>query len=71
MPPVTVRSIAPVELPLQSTFVCVVLALKAAAGCVIVTDAVVVQPLASVTVTVYVPAAKDERSWLVAEFDQL
>ena len=47
------------------------LAASAAAGCVIVTDAVVVQPLASVTVTVYVPAARDDRSWLVAEFDQL
>ena len=33
------------------------LADKAAAGCVIVTLAVVVQPLLSVTVTVYVPAA--------------
>jgi hypothetical protein len=42
-----------------------------AEGCVIVTDAVVVHPFASVTVTLYVPAPIDERSWLVAPLDQL
>jgi hypothetical protein len=50
VPPETVKSAAPVELPKHNTFVCDVLALSAA-GCVIVTEAVAVQALASVTVT--------------------
>ena len=45
------------------------LALSAAAGCMIVTEAVVVQALASVTVTEYVPATRDVRSWVVALLD--
>ena len=45
--------------PKQSTFVCaVIVAANAAAGSVMVTVAVVVHPPASVTVTVYVPAAR-------------
>ena len=51
VPPDTVRSAAPVELPKQSTFVPEMLAASAAAGCVIVTEAVVEHPFASVTVT--------------------
>ena len=38
---------------------------RAAAGCVIVTFAVVVQPPASVTVTMYVPAARPVAVWAV------
>ena len=52
VPPVAVKLAAPVELPKHNTFVCDVLALSAAAGSVIVTEAVAdVQALASVTVT--------------------
>ena len=49
----------PVLLPRQSTFVCAnTEALNALAGCVMVTFRVVVQPLASVTVAVHVPAGR-------------
>jgi hypothetical protein len=51
VPPVAVKLAAPVELPKHNTFVCDVLALSAAAGSVIVTEAVVVHKLTSVTVT--------------------
>ena len=52
VPPVAVKLTAPVELPKHNTFVCDVIdADKAAAGSVIVTEAVVVHKLASVTVT--------------------
>jgi len=57
VPPVTVRSIAPVEAPLHSTFVTTVLKARAG-GSVTVALVVLVQPFASVTVTVYVPAVK-------------
>ena len=67
-PPLTVRSMEPVEEPLHNTFTCVVLKAKAG-GCVIVTAVVAVQPLLSVTVTVYVPAAKPLISCVVALFD--
>lgn len=55
VPPVTVAVADPVEPPLHKTFVPVTLALSAV-GCVTVALAVVVHELASVTVTVYVPA---------------
>ena len=59
MPPVAVTVAEPVAPPKQSTFVCaVIVAANAAAGSVMVTVAVVVHPPASVTVTVYVPAAR-------------
>ena len=49
----------PIGRPEQvASVVVLMVALKAAAGWVIVTLAVVVQPLASVAVTVYVPAAR-------------
>ena len=51
VPPLAVKLAAPVELPKQRTFVPEILALKPEAGCVIVTLAVCVQPLASVIVT--------------------
>jgi hypothetical protein len=40
-----------------------------AVGWVIVADAVVEQPLLSVIVTLYVPAASPMMSWVVAPFD--
>jgi hypothetical protein len=52
VPPDTLRLAAPVELPKQRTLVPLMLAANAAAGSVIVTEAVVEHPLASVTVTV-------------------
>ena len=42
------------------------LAVSAAAGWVTVTEAVAVHPLASVMVTVYVPAARFPISWMVS-----
>ena len=58
MPPAALTVALPVLLPRQSTLVCVpTTALKALDGCVIVTVALAVQPFASVTTTVYVPAA--------------
>ena len=56
MPPVTVRLIEPLALP-QVELVTVVLS-TSAVGWVIVAEVVAVQPFASVTVTVYVPAGK-------------
>ncbi len=70
VPPDTERLVAPVELPKQSTLVPEMLAASAAAGCVITTEAVVEHPLASVTVTEYVPEAKLDKSSLVAPLDQ-
>ena len=69
MPPVTVRSTEPLALP-QVEFTVVTLSDKAL-GCVIVAEMVFVQELASVTVTVYVPAARPVRSCVVARLDQL
>ena len=46
----------PVAPPKHATLTWLVVTVSAAAGCVIVTLAVAVQRLASVTVTVYVPA---------------
>jgi hypothetical protein len=71
VPPDTVKLAAPVEFPKHNTFVPVMLAVSAEAGCVIVTLAVVVHPLASVTVTEYVPAVNDDRSSVITPFDQL
>jgi hypothetical protein len=70
VPPDTDKLAAPVELPKQRTFVPDIEAASAAAGCVITTEAVVEQPLASVTVTEYVPAARLFRSSVVAPLDQ-
>ena len=46
----------PLDPPLQDTFVCAAVAVMIVVGCVIVKVLVAVHPLASVTVTVYVPA---------------
>ena len=57
MPPLGADCAAPVLLPPQITLlVTVAFANKAAAGCVTVAEAVKVHPLASLMVTVYVPA---------------
>jgi hypothetical protein len=58
VPPDTVRLILPLLTPAQVAFVATAVADSATAGSVIVTVAVLVQFLASVTVTVYGPAAK-------------
>ena len=51
MPPVAETVALPVLLPEQSTFVCaLMLAFNAAAGCVMATFVVVLQPFASLTV---------------------
>jgi hypothetical protein len=71
VPPEPLTVTLPVELPKQRTFVCnPTLAVSAAVGCVIVTNLVAVQPFASVTVTLYVPATRPVRSCVVAPFDQ-
>ena len=57
-PPEGVITTDPVAAPLHNTLVIAVVADNAAAGCVIVTVADEEQLVASVTVTVYVPAAK-------------
>ena len=62
MPPETVKSIDPVEFPLHNTFVTVVAADNALTGSVIETDNVDVQLELSVTVTVYTPADKFNKS---------
>ena len=69
VPPDTVKSIEPVELPLQSTFTWVLLKVRAE-GWVMVAEITAVQAFASVTVTVKVPAARLEMSCVVALFDQ-
>jgi Ni,Fe-hydrogenase III component G len=70
VPPLTVKSIAPVDPPLQATFVTDVERFKAVA-CVIVALVVAVQRFASVTVTVYVPAATPDKSCELAPLLQL
>ena len=64
MPPVTVKSIAPLAAPLQAAGVVVVDNARAG-GWVTVAEAVAVQGLAFVTVTVYVPAVKPLGFWAV------
>ena len=59
MPPLTVILTIPFAEPLHVGWVmtaATVVMSRAAAGCVIITEDVLVHPLASVTVTVYVPA---------------
>ena len=57
MPPVTLTSILPVDVPKHPTFVWVWLRTNVA-GSVIVAEAVNVHPLASVTRKLYVPAVR-------------
>ena len=68
VPPATARSAAPSQTPLQFRLVPVIAAVSSA-GPVIVTLAVAVHPLASVTVTSNVPAHNPERSSVTARFD--
>ena len=65
VPPLAVTLAVPVAAPLHNTFTPVHVALTAVAGCKIVALTVAVHPLASVTVTVYVPAARPVRSSVV------
>ena len=57
VPPVEVAVAEPLAPPLHNTFVCAEIDADTAVGCVIVTVADAVHPLASVAVTVYAPAA--------------
>ena len=58
VPPDGIAVACPVAPPLQSIFIPLAVADRASAGSVNVVLADVVQPCASVTVTVYVPAVK-------------
>src|SRR5439155_665168 len=59
VPPLTLAVALPLLPPKQSTLTCaLMLALNAVSGCVMVALAVAVQPLASLTVTMYVPAPR-------------
>ena len=58
MPPPTNTVALPLLPPLQLTWVWAEILAVNTAGCVIVAEVVFVQPLLSVTVTVYVPAVK-------------
>lgn len=70
MPPDADTVAAPVLLPKQKTLTTVVAVDKPAAGCVMVTEAVIVQALVSVTVTVFTPAFKLLITDVVAAVDQ-
>ena len=59
VPPVPAAVAVPSEAPKQETLVdALIVTATALAGCVMVTVAVSVQPLASVTVTVWLPAER-------------
>ena len=70
VPPAGDKLIEPVNPPLHKTFTLVDVNVKGAVGCVIITVVVAAQlpafPLASVTVTVYVPTEIEDKSWVVA-----
>ena len=68
MPPDALTVMLPLAEP-QVAWLELALALKAEAGSVMVWLAVAVQPLASVTVTLYDPADRPAMFWLVAPFD--
>ena len=70
VPPAGVTVAAPVLPPKHNTLLTVVPVLNAAAGCVMVIEAVMVQALASVTVTVLIPAFNPEITEVVAAVDQ-
>ena len=70
VPPAPTTVALPFVLPLQLMFTVLVVADKAF-GCVTVTDLETVQALASVTVTLYVPAVKPVFDVVVRPFDQL
>jgi hypothetical protein len=58
VPPLTFTDALPFEPPLHETLVCASAVKAKALGSVIMKERVAVQPLASVTVTVYVPATR-------------
>jgi hypothetical protein len=57
VPPLTETAALPLHAPLQVALICVA-TIVIAGGCVMLTVRVAVQPLASVTITVYVPAQR-------------
>src|SRR6185295_13398363 len=66
VPPVTVRSIEPVDAPLQLAFTCVSLNTIAVGSVITIPFNVCVHPPVAVTVTLYVPAGMFVRSCVVA-----
>ena len=70
MPPIAVTVAEPVLLPKHKTLIAAVLEVTPVAGWVIVTALLVVQPLASVTVTVLTPAVCPVITDVVAAVDQ-
>jgi hypothetical protein len=68
IPPVTVSSMDPVDIPLQIRLVCVSV-IFIAVGCEMVTVNVSIHKLASVTITVYAPEASPVISSVEAPFD--
>ena len=64
VPPVGVRLIAPVFPPLQATLVTTVVPETTDAGCAIVKLCEAVHPLASVAVTVHVPAVRPDTDFV-------
>ena len=68
VPPVA-DTVTVADPPLQAIAVASEEAAKAADGWVTVTDNVFVDPLTSVTVTVYIPVANPEISWVIAPLD--
>src|SRR5215467_7403108 len=66
VPPATVRSIEPVDAPLQFALTCVSVNTITAGWVIPIPFTVCLHPSASVTVTLYVPAGMLVRSWVVA-----
>ncbi len=69
MPPIAVTVAEPVLFPLHNTWIAAVDVLRAVAGWVILTELSDVQPLASVTVTVFTPAVCPVMTDAVAAVD--
>ena len=69
MPPEAVTVAEPVLPLLHNTLLTAVAVLRAVTGCVMLTEFVLVQPLASVTVTVFTPAVCPVITDVVAAVD--
>ena len=70
VPPVALADALPLLPPLQLTFEVTLALATRGVGCVMVMDEVLVQPFASVTVTVYVPALALLSDAVVSPLDQ-
>ena len=70
MPLLATAVAVPLFPPKQVTLVWLVNTAISCVGCEIRIDVTFVQPLASVVVTVYVPAIRPLTSWVVAPVDQ-